>query len=205
VVGYWAIDVVEKQNQAENFQLSEADKMELLAISRKTLDKYLRSGEIPDINEDHLLDNLKADCGAFVTLHKDEKLRGCVGCLTGDLPLYKIVQEMSISAATRDHRFIPVKAAEISSIDIEISVLSPLKKIEDISEIELGTHGILIEKDYHRGVFLPQVATETGWNKEQFLGHCSSDKAGLDWNGWESANIYIFTATIFGEKENMQI
>ncbi len=203
VVGYWAIDVVKKNKQAESFQLSDTDKMELLTISRKTLVEYLRSGKILNINEDHLSDNLKINCGAFVTLHNDEKLRGCIGCMTGDLPLFKMVQEMSISAATRDHRFVPITSSEFSSIDIEISVLSPLKKMNDISEIELGLHGILIEKDYHRGVFLPQVGTETGWNKEQFLGHCSSDKAGLGWNGWKSANIYIFTATIFSEKENM--
>lgn len=201
VVGYWAIDVVKKNKQVESFQISHTDKMELLAISRKTVVEYLRTGEIPNINEDHLSDTLKINCGAFVTLHKDEKLRGCIGCLTGDLPLFKIVQEMSISAATRDHRFVPITSTELSSIDIEISVLSPLKKINDLSEIELGSHGILIEKDDHRGVFLPQVATETGWNKEEFLGHCSSDKAGLDWDGWKSATIYIFTATIFGEKE----
>lgn len=108
---------------------------------------------------------------------------------------------MTIAAASHDPRFMPVDSTELNQIEIEISVLSPLKKINDISEIELGKHGILIDKNYHRGVFLPQVATETGWSKEEFLGHCSSDKAGLGWNGWKTADIYIFTATVFSEKE----
>jgi hypothetical protein len=95
----------------------------------------------------------------------------------------------------------PVEASELPFIDIEISALSPLKKINDISEIELGKHRILIEKNFHRGVFLPQVATETGWSKEEFLGHCSADKAGLGWDGWKTADIYIFTATVFSEKD----
>ena len=104
---------------------------------------------------------------------------------------------MAIMAASQYYRFMPVEAKELPDIEIEISVLSPLKKIDDIAEIELGKHGIYIEKGRHTGVFLPQVATETGWNKEEYLGHCARDKAGLDWDGWKTANIYIFTATVF--------
>jgi AmmeMemoRadiSam system protein A len=134
-------------------------------------------------------------------LHKRGALRGCIGIITAEKPLYKTVQEMTIAAASHDPRFMPVEASELPFIDIEISVLSPLKKIDDISEIELGKHGILMEKNFHRGVFLPQVATETGWRKEEFLGHCSADKAGLGWDGWKTADIYIFTATVFSEKD----
>jgi hypothetical protein len=108
-----------------------------------------------------------------------------------------MVEEMTVSAASHDSRFRPVEPEELHDIDIEISALSPLKKIDDINEIELGKHGIYIEDGYYSGVFLPQVATETGWSKEEFLGHCSRDKAGLDWDGWKTANLYIFTATVF--------
>jgi AmmeMemoRadiSam system protein A len=104
---------------------------------------------------------------------------------------------MTISAASHDRRFLPVDEEELPEIDIEISVLSPLKKIDNIEEIVLGKHGIFIEEGYNTGVFLPQVATETGWSKEEFLGHCARDKAGLDWDGWKTADLFIFTATVF--------
>jgi hypothetical protein len=94
----------------------------------------------------------------------------------------------------------PLTPGELDKTDIEISVLSPLKKIRDVSEIVLGKHGILIEKGRHSGVFLPQVATETRWTLDEFLGHCARDKAGLEWDGWKTADIFIFTAIVFGEK-----
>jgi AmmeMemoRadiSam system protein A len=105
------------------------------------------------------------------------------------------------AAARYDYRFPPVTASELDVISIEISVLSPLRKIRDISEIELGKHGIYIVKGSRSGVFLPQVATETGWDLENFLGHCARDKAGIGWDGWRDADIYIFTATVFSEDE----
>ena len=111
---------------------------------------------------------------------------------------------MSVSAATRDYRFGPVKPDELKKIDIEISVLTPLKKINSIDEIELGKHGIYIKKDYKSGTFLPQVATQTGWTLEEFLGHCSDDKAGIGWNGWKDAELYIYEALIFSEHEMNQ-
>lgn len=204
VVGYWAIAVTEKQEKTEDFTLSDNDKKELLNIARSTLEEYCQLGKIPKINPDNLSETLKTKCGAFVTLHKNGALRGCIGIMEGEYPLYKVVQEMTVAAAAHDTRFYPVRADELPYIDIEISVLSPLRKIKDISEIELGKHGILIEKNFHRGVFLPQVATETGWSKEEFLGHCSADKAGLGWDGWKTADIYIFTATVFSEKDFLE-
>jgi AmmeMemoRadiSam system protein A len=110
-----------------------------------------------------------------------------------------MVEEMALSAALHDPRFYPVTAEELANIDIEISVLSPLRKITDTNEIVLGKHGILIQQGHHSGVFLPQVATETGWSLEEFLGHCSRDKAGLPWDGYKMADIYLFTAEIFSE------
>jgi AmmeMemoRadiSam system protein A len=108
---------------------------------------------------------------------------------------------MAIAAATQDYRFSPVTYDELKTIDIEISVLSPLKKIASIDEIELGKHGIYIMKGSFGGTFLPQVAAETGWTKEEFLGHCAQDKAGIGWSGWKDADIFIYSATIIKEKE----
>jgi len=197
VVGYWGIAISEKQKHTDDFQLSETDKETLLNIARKTIETHCLLGKKYNLETQNFSASLQLKCGAFVTLHKKGALRGCIGRLIGNLPLYQIVQDMAISAASHDYRFMPVEAEELSDIDIEISVLSPLKKIDDISEIVIGKHGINIEKEHHSGVFLPQVPTETGWNKEEFLGHCARDKAGLDWDGWKTANIYIFTATVF--------
>jgi hypothetical protein len=108
---------------------------------------------------------------------------------------------MAKAASTEDYRFEKVTSDELQSIDIEISVLSPLKLIKSIDEIELGKHGIYIMKGNRGGTFLPQVATETGWSKEEFLGHCAQDKAGIGWNGWKDAEIFIYTAIVFGEKD----
>ena len=197
VVGYWGIVLSEKGTEKNDFQLTRADKETLLSIARKTLKEHCRHNTTYFADTEQLSITLNTKCGAFVSLHKNGKLRGCIGRLTGNQPLYKMVQEMTISAASHDRRFLPVDAEELHEIDIEISVLSPLKKINDIAEIELGKHGIFIEEGYHTGVFLPQVATETGWSKEEFLGHCAQDKAGLNWDGWKTANLFIFTATVF--------
>ena len=104
---------------------------------------------------------------------------------------------MATSVSIFDYRFPPVEQDELPDIEIEISVLSPLKKINSVSEIELGKHGVFMEKGVHSGVFLLQVASETGWSMDEFLGHCSRDKAGIGWDGWKTAEIYIFTATVF--------
>ena len=117
-------------------------------------------------------------------------------------PLLKTVHDMALSAAKSDYRFSPVTAEELDEIEIEISVLSPMTKIKDVSEIELGKHGIYIVQGRSSGIFLPQVAEETGWNLEDYLGHCARDKARIGWDGWKQATVYTFTATVFGEKEN---
>jgi len=128
-------------------------------------------------------------------------LRGCIGRFEPDEPLYRVVQEMAIAAATEDYRFPPVTPQELGELDIEISVLTPLRKISSIDEIQLGRHGIYIKKGGRAGTFLPQVATETGWSKEEFLGYCARDKAGLGWNGWKDADIYVYEALVFSEQE----
>ena len=206
VVGYWGIAVTQKtvgqnvipeREPDREFQLSDKEKEVLLNIARKTIEEHSLSGRTPSLGNIDLSPALETKCGAFVTLHKKGELRGCIGRMKGDVPLYKIIQEMAVSASSQDYRFNPVVPMELNDIDIEISVLSPLRKISDISQIEMGRHGIYIEKGARAGVFLPQVATETGWSKEEFLGHCARDKAGLGWDGWKYADIYIFTATIF--------
>ena len=187
--------------EKNDFELSVSDRITLLKLARKTLEEKIRHGKmfVPDTSS--FSENLKTDCGAFVSLHVYGKLRGCIGRMTGDIPLYRMIQEMAVSSAIHDPRFNPVQSDELANVDIELSVLSPLKKISDVSEIQLGKHGILITKGHNSGVFLPQVATETNWNLDEFLGHCSHDKAGLDWFGWKTADIFIFTADVFGEKE----
>ena len=201
VVGYWAIALTEKVADKEEFILSEDDKQLLLQEARRSIENLFWNVERPALDIDHCSPALRTKCGAFVSLHKEGNLRGCIGQMVGDKPLIKVVRDKAVWAAINDSRFSPVTEDELDDINIEISVLSPLRKIHDISEIELGVHGIYISQGYFSGVFLPQVATETGWDKETFLGHCARDKAGIGWDGWKNADIYIFTATIFGEKE----
>ena len=136
--------------------------------------------------------------GAFVTINKKGQLRGCIGYIEGRGPLYKTVEKMAEEAAFRDPRFDPVKERELPELEIEISVLTPLKKITDINEIEVGKHGIYIKKGWNSGLLLPQVATDYGWDRLTFLEH-TCQKAGLPANAWKEKNteIYIFSADIF--------
>jgi len=201
VVGYNAIAVTQKVATTDEFVLSDQDMKDLLAVARNTLDEYIKNGNTPVIDASKFSDNIRKNCGAFVTLHEKGSLRGCIGQFTAQRPLYLVVQDMAKAASTEDYRFDKVTSDELNSIDIEISVLSPLKLIKSIDEIEMGKHGIYIMKNGRGGTFLPQVATETSWSKEEFLGHCAQDKAGLGWTGWKDADIYIYTAIVFGEKE----
>jgi AmmeMemoRadiSam system protein A len=155
----------------------------------------------PEIDEKNLSPILKTNCGAFVTLKKNGNLRGCIGRFDASEPLYKVVQEMAIASSTQDTRFLPVESNEIPELEIEISVLTPMRRISTIDEFELGKHGIYMRKGYRSGTFLPQVAAETGWTKEEFLGHCAQDKAGFGWNGWKDAELFVYEALVFGEEK----
>ena len=184
--------------------LTDADKKALLAFARRTLEALLRGKAAPRLSARSPA--LAAPGGAFVTLKNQGRLRGCIGTFQSRKPLGETVQEMT-AAATRDPRFLsnPVSAGELEDLDIEISVLSPLEKVSDpMKEIELGRHGICIEGPYGSGCFLPQVAAETDWSKEQFLSMCCSHKAGLAPDAWKQPNItvYRFEAEVFGEKDN---
>jgi len=200
VVGYFALALTQKAASAEDF-LTEDDKKQLLHIARQTIEEYLARQQIPDVDENTLSENLKVHNGAFVTLNKYGNLRGCIGRFVADEALYKVVQQMAIAAATQDYRFTTVTLKELKNIDLEISVLTPLKKISSVDEIKLGRDGIYIMKGSHSGTFLPQVADETGWTKTEFLGHCAQDKAGIGWDGWKDADIYTYRAIVFSEDE----
>jgi AmmeMemoRadiSam system protein A len=199
VVGYHSICFARKSDGISDYHLDKNDKEELLKIARSTIREYLRSHTIPEFNTKDFSKILLQPAGAFVTLKKDGTLRGCIGQFEPTQPLYQVVRDMSISSSTRDYRFLPLTPDELNEVDIEISVLSPMKKIDSIDEIVLGKHGIYIVQGSRSGTFLPQVATQTGWNLEEFLGHCAKDKAGIGWEGWKEADIYIYEAFVFEE------
>ena len=144
-----------------------------------------------------LTPHLLQKCGAFVSLHKQGRLRGCIGHFGEDYPLHEMVAEMARAAAFEDPRFAPVRREELADIDIEISVLTPMRRIQSLDEFELHRHGIYIRKGYRSGTFLPQVADEVNWTKEEFVGHCAQDKAGIGWDGWRDAELYVYEAIVF--------
>ncbi len=203
VVGYFALAVsapdVVIAVQKDEFSLTAEDKDHLLKLARHTLEVYLKTGEVPAIESTSFSARLQTPVGAFVTLKKNNSLRGCIGRFEPDDPLCQVVQRMAIAAAVEDTRFPKVTFDELKKIHIEISVLTPMRKIKNPEEIELGRHGIYVKKGFRSGTFLPQVATETDWTVEEYLGHCSRDKAGIGWDGWKDADIFVYEAIIFGE------
>ncbi|RKX76928.1 MAG: AMMECR1 domain-containing protein [Spirochaetes bacterium] len=182
-----------------DFTLTDEEKRLLLETARESIASKLE-GRKPEFKEP--TENLKVQCGAFVTLHIHGRLRGCIGHMVGVNPLMETIKELALSSAFNDPRFPPLSPHELEEIDIEISVLTPLKKISSVDEIEVGKHGIYLKKGSASGVLLPQVATEEGWDRETFLTH-TCYKAGLTGNCWKDpkTEISIFSAIIFGEKE----
>ncbi len=173
---------------------------ELLDIARKTVEAFVTTGKIPEFKvEDERL-NLQE--GAFVTLHKDGQLRGCIGqIMPGDQPLWQVVRDMAAAACAEDNRFQPVSKDELEKLTYEISVLSAPELIADWQKIELGKHGVIVRQGVHSGVFLPQVAAETGWSREEFLSQLCFQKAGLapDCYRDKDTELRIFTAQVLGE------
>jgi AmmeMemoRadiSam system protein B/AmmeMemoRadiSam system protein A len=211
VVGYGAVvltadgdhkEVVlpEKKKTADvSSSLTASDKKKLLAFARETLTRIFVTDTVPLAR--NFSTNLQQPRGAFVTLKKKSELRGCVGHMIPDEPLVKIVGTMAIQAAFNDSRFHPVTFDELKDIDIEISVLTPMKKVAGSSDILVGRDGVYMSKDGHFAVFLPQVAPEQGWNREQMLDHLCQ-KAGLDSGCWKKgAQFSTFQAVIFSESE----
>jgi len=181
------------------FQLTEDDQRLLLQIARNAVGSYLLR-QVPHLAE--------APCGVlaephgiFVSIHKGTALRGCIGNIHPAGPLYRSAAECAISAAVGDPRFMPMSYAELAEVEFEISVLSPMSRVRDVSEIEVGRHGLLITRGVARGLLLPQVATANGWNRERFLQETCT-KAGLKPNDWEKETaIDSFSAVVFGEKQ----
>lgn len=193
VVGYHAFAVVCTSGKA--FSLSSDEKRMLKKIAYESIKDSLEGKGISRLS--HLTDNLLAKCGAFVSLHKQNRLRGCIGHFGEDVPLHEIVAEMARAAAFEDPRFVPVSHEELDDIDIEISVLTPMRRIQSLDEFEMHRHGIYIRKGYRSGTFLPQVADEVNWTKEEFVSHCAQDKAGIGWDGWRDAELYVYEAIVF--------
>lgn len=179
--------------------LNERQEKELLKLVRDTITLYLNEEKtLEPESEDELF---KTVMGVFVTLRRNNQLRGCIGNIVGTQPLYLGVRDMAIAASTQDPRFRPVSKDELKDIHIEVSVLSPLKKITNLEEIIIGKHGVLVKSGFQSGVYLPQVAIETGWEKEEFMNSLCSQKAGLKPDAWKKGecDIYIFTAEVFEE------
>ncbi len=178
--------------------LSEEEKQRLLRLARTTLEKRLlgTTTPAPEVSESPVL---KEKRGAFVSLHRRGMLRGCIGCIEGRKPLLDTIEEMARAAAFNDPRFPPLSAEELKDLDIEISVLTPLKEVRNINEIDVGVHGLFIERQHCCGLLLPQVATEWGWDRIKFLEE-TCRKAGLPSNSWKEkgTTIYIFSADVFG-------
>ncbi|HOK56572.1 MAG TPA: AmmeMemoRadiSam system protein B [bacterium] len=200
VVGYGAIAILKKDKKGGNM-LTENQKKLLLKIARETLENYLSGKKLPELKVDDPV--LVEKRGVFVTLKKGGNLRGCIGYIEGVEPLYKAVRTMAIHSATQDPRFEPVKYEELKDIEIEISVLTVPQKVKSAGEIVLGRDGVIVKRGFNQGVFLPQVAEETGWTKEEFLSYLCSHKAGLPPDAWKDpkTELYIFQAEVFSEKE----
>lgn len=180
--------------------MNDAQKKILLKTARNTVEAVLTGEALPKPASSD--PELNAHCGCFVTLKNGEQLRGCIGQFTSDRPLIELVVEMAKASATGDPRFFsdPITVDELGQLDVEISVLSPLRKTDDPLSLRLGVDGIYIKRGCASGCFLPQVATETGWNKEEFLSYCCSHKAGLPAGAWKDpkTEVYLFSAEVFG-------
>ena len=207
VVGYNSIVVMRKEQtskpkKAESdhlFHFSEAEKKAMVATARKSIYDALRLDYDGDDTPVGILK--EKGYGVFVTLHLNGNLRGCIGRFMSSSTLHSTIREMAQSAAFSDPRFPSLSRSEAHRIDIEISVLSPLKRIQSIDEFKLGRDGIYMIKGSRSGTFLPQVAEETGWTTEEFLGHCARDKAGIGWDGWKDAELYTYQTEIVNESE----
>jgi len=210
VVGYGAFALMQVKEEKKipererekggKKMLSEKQQKVLLDIARKTIGEYIQTRKVPEFDvEDPAL---KEKRGVFVTLHRRGMLRGCIGYIMPVEELYKAVSKMAIESSTGDPRFPPVRPEEMNEIRIEISVLTVPERVKNVDEIELGKHGVIVKKGYRQGVFLPQVATETGWSKEEFLNRLCYDKAQLPEDAWkdEDTEIYTFSAQVFEEK-----
>jgi len=182
-------------------ELNKQQQVDLLNLARKTIADKL--GVETDIKLSSFNENIfNEKCGSFVTLHTHGDLRGCIGYIEGIKNIPETVKEMAVSSAFRDPRFLPLSREEYKDIDIEISILSPIEEVHDIKDIVVGRDGIIITKGGYRGLLLPQVAVEQGWDRDTFLTH-TCYKAGLPGDSWKKKDVIIekFSAQVFSEKE----
>lgn len=195
VVGYGAVMWWRYQPP----DITPARRTTLLSLARETIAAYLADSTASAFETED--SELQRPLGAFVTLRADGQLRGCIGHLRGDKPLWQTVQAMAIAAATEDPRFLPLTPNELADVHIEVSILSPLRRLEDTATIEVGVHGLLLDYHGQQGVFLPQVPVEQGWDRGQYLDHLCQ-KAGLFAGCWrdEAAVLFTFTAIVFAEE-----
>ena len=192
VVGYLSAAIYVEE---EGFSLSRDEKQELLQIARSAIEMYVQENRILE-SEPHN-SSLLSPKGAFVTLKKQGQLRGCIGFIEPVAPLFQAVTMAAIYAAEKDTRFPPVSARELKDLEIEISVLSPPRQIHDPKRIRVGQHGLIIARDGHRGLLLPQVPVENGWSRQTYLQQACL-KAGLPKDAWKNgAQILIFEALVF--------
>jgi AmmeMemoRadiSam system protein A len=180
--------------------MDDSQRRRLLQIAKEAVSAAVCGRARPEaVSDDPALNE---PCGCFVTLKNGRTLRGCIGQFTSTKPLIELIVEMATASATSDPRFLtdPIQPNELEQLDLEISVLSPLEETDDPLSLQLGVHGIYIKQGGAAGCFLPQVATETGWSKEQFLSFCCSHKAGLPADAWRDpqTDVLLFTAEVFG-------
>ena len=203
VVGYNSIVFTRKGKTAADvpedhlFNFTEDERSHIIATARASIHNALGLAFDGDDSPVGVLKD--KGYGVFVTLHLNGRLRGCIGRFTSNQSLSATIREMAQSAAFDDPRFPSLTKKEAQLVDIEVSVLSPLKKIASIEEFKLGRDGIYMIKGSRHGTFLPQVAEETGWTTEEFLGHCARDKAGIGWDGWKTAELYTYQTEIVQE------
>lgn len=169
----------------------------LIEIARDEINRELSGAKNFRKAEREIPEILHTKCGVFVSLYVNDSLRGCIGTFSEEESLFQNIKRMALSAAMHDSRFPPITSEETKLMRIEISVLSPRKSIDGPEDIEIGKHGIFMESGINRGTLLPQVAVKQGWNAEEFLGNCSKYKAGMGWDGWKTACLYSYEATIF--------
>ncbi len=200
VVGYASIAFSAIGDKSDHPQLTEEDKKELLEIAKRSVEAAVKGKPLPEFSPSS--PRLLEPWGAFVTLKKNGQLRGCIGYIVGLKPLYKTVQDVAVSAALNDPRFPPVTPDELPFLSYEVSVLTPLRRVKDIKEIEVGRHGLLIRKGPYQGLLLPQVAVEKSWDRDTFLDHTCL-KAGLLPGCWRdpSTEIYSFEAIVFSDED----
>ena len=185
--------------------MNEEQKKILLKVAKDTVTAGVSRKPVykPETDDPDLL----VEVGCFVTLKNGGELRGCIGQFTADRPLIEMVAQMAVSSSMHDPRFggDRITVDELPQLDIEISVLSPMVKTDDPLSLRLGIDGIYIVKGRRSGCFLPQVATETGWDTESFLSYCCAHKAGLKPDAWRNdpdVEVYLFTAEVFGARWN---